>query len=410
MDCNIRKRHAQANKTTNRYPGFRPVMQAMRLEQQDPRYPDYRPEIVLDIDGETIRVTPEELLNDEQFVELQDSCNDADTRPEIRLRPLLGLSDKERVVVLDFVANLQYRPLLSFESGGTTFDDLLTAVLDAPVAKEVPGDLMRLRTAALQVVALQNPDVLETACAQIAMRLKELGEKGVRTDWLVREAKTIAKQLAEAASVAEEAVRPRLVRTYLVNAPVPPTVRVPCGWQLSEAGVRRSSDDAKVGMAAPVVICGRGKDCTKGTEHVCLAWFSDGRWQRRIVEREIVASTQKIVALAAYGVETVPCAAVFVPTQTGTTGRMISRFNPAVWIVALNRDERVCQGLAFSYGVHAEQLAEDPVNWQVFAENWLRKHQLPGAVAMLVAGPSARNPSANHRIEFLRVDERLRQP
>ena len=82
---------------------------------------------------------------------------------------------------------------------------------------------------------------------------------------------------------------------------------------------------------------------------------------------------------------------------------MISRFNPAVWIVALSRDAAVCQGLTFSYGVHPVQLAQEPENWRDFARQWLREHQLTGPVAMLVAGPSTRNPDANHRLEFLRV-------
>jgi pyruvate kinase len=101
--------------------------------------------------------------------------------------------------------------------------------------------------------------------------------------------------------------------------------------------------------------------------------------------------------------DTVPCVAMFVPTRTGTTARMISRFNPAVWIVALSHDPAVCQGLAFSYGVHPVHLSEDPENWRDFARDWLRTHQLPGNIAMLVAGPSTRNPDANHRLEFLRV-------
>ena len=84
---------------------------------------------------------------------------------------------------------------------------------------------------------------------------------------------------------------------------------------------------------------------------------------------------------------------------------MISRFNPAVWIVAFSREDAVCRGLMFSYGVHAEQLAEDPESWRDFARNWLREQHLPGNIAMLVAGPSPRNPDANHRIEFLRVGE-----
>jgi pyruvate kinase len=116
-------------------------------------------------------------------------------------------------------------------------------------------------------------------------------------------------------------------------------------------------------------------------------------------------AAEAIAAVVEHALETVPCAAVFVPTRTGTTARMISRFNPAVWIVAASPDAAVCQGLAFAYGVHAEHCTEDPENWRDFARNWLGEHRLPGTVAMLVAGPSPRNPDANHRIEFLRVGE-----
>jgi len=104
--------------------------------------------------------------------------------------------------------------------------------------------------------------------------------------------------------------------------------------------------------------------------------------------------------------ETVPCAAIFVPTRTGTTARMISRFNPPVWTVALSRDPAVCQGLAFSYGVHPEELTAEPEDWRAFAGDWLRRHQLAGDIAMLVAGPSEQHPEANCRLEFMRVGER----
>jgi pyruvate kinase len=117
-------------------------------------------------------------------------------------------------------------------------------------------------------------------------------------------------------------------------------------------------------------------------------------------------AAEAIASVVEHALETVRCAAVFVPTRTGTTAQMISRFNPPVWIVALSRDAMVCQGLAFSCGVHAVQLAEDPENWSNFARQWLREHRMPGPVAMLVAGPSTRNPEANYRIEFLRVGEK----
>ncbi len=117
-------------------------------------------------------------------------------------------------------------------------------------------------------------------------------------------------------------------------------------------------------------------------------------------------AAEAIASVVETALETVPCAAVFVPTRGGTTARMISRFNPAGWSVALSQEAAVCPGLAFSYGVHAVQLAEDPDNWRDYARQWLREHQVPGSGAMLVAGPSVRNPAANYRIEFLRVGEK----
>jgi pyruvate kinase len=84
---------------------------------------------------------------------------------------------------------------------------------------------------------------------------------------------------------------------------------------------------------------------------------------------------------------------------------MISRFKPTAWILAGTADPNVTQGLAFSYGVHPFPMQEEPEDWRGFARSWMHEHQLSGMLAMLVAGPSPRNPHANHRIEFLRVDD-----
>lgn len=142
-----------------------------------------------------------------------------------------------------------------------------------------------------------------------------------------------------------------------------------------------------------------------------IAAYTEGhRPPARLIELRAMShppanATEAIAAVVEHALDTVPCAAVFVPTKSGATARMISRFNPAVWNIALSRDAAVCQGLAFSYGVHPLQLDDDPENWREFASDWLREHQLPGAVAMLVAGPSSRNPGANHRLEFLRIGD-----
>jgi pyruvate kinase len=123
---------------------------------------------------------------------------------------------------------------------------------------------------------------------------------------------------------------------------------------------------------------------------------------RSKVQRPTTAA-EAVALVVEHALETVECAGLFVPTRTGTTARMISRFKPAVWIVALSRDPLVCQGLAFSYGVLPTHQEDDPDSWCGFARDWLQAHDLSGNVAMLVAGPSQRNPDANHRLEFLRV-------
>jgi pyruvate kinase len=120
-------------------------------------------------------------------------------------------------------------------------------------------------------------------------------------------------------------------------------------------------------------------------------------------EHAPTTAAEGIADVVEHALETVRCAAVFVPTRGGSTARMISRFKPAVWIAALSRDAAVCQALAFSYGVWPVQLTEDPDNWRDFAIGWLREQALTGPIAMLVAGPSDRHPDASHRIEFMRV-------
>jgi pyruvate kinase len=118
------------------------------------------------------------------------------------------------------------------------------------------------------------------------------------------------------------------------------------------------------------------------------------------------SAAEAIASVAQHVLDTVPCAAVLVPTSSGSTARMISRFKPTVWVAAPCADPAVCQGLAFSYGVHPIDNVDKPDNWRDFAADWLHSHQLPGRNVVLVAGPSVRNPDANYRVELLRTDDR----
>jgi pyruvate kinase len=114
-------------------------------------------------------------------------------------------------------------------------------------------------------------------------------------------------------------------------------------------------------------------------------------------------AAEAIALMVEHAVDTLPCAAVFVPTLTGTTARMITRYNPPVWVVAVSHDNNVCQGLAFSYGVHPVLLKDEPVSWSGFVRQWLCDQNLPGTIAMVVAGPSPNHPDDDYRMEFIRV-------
>jgi pyruvate kinase len=110
---------------------------------------------------------------------------------------------------------------------------------------------------------------------------------------------------------------------------------------------------------------------------------------------------EAIATVVENALETVPSDIVVVPTRTGTTARMLSRFKPAVWTLAVSHDASVCQGLAFSYGVYPVELTSEPEDWREFASAWTREHGLDVRTAMLVAGPSTRHPNANYRLEFM---------
>ncbi len=101
-------------------------------------------------------------------------------------------------------------------------------------------------------------------------------------------------------------------------------------------------------------------------------------------------------------------AAVIVPTATGYTARMISRFKLPVWIAAVSREEAVCQGLQFSYGVYPVHVEDQPEDWNAFARQWLQTQGLPPGLVVLTTGPSRSHPAANNRLEIIDLGRSLR--
>jgi pyruvate kinase len=118
-------------------------------------------------------------------------------------------------------------------------------------------------------------------------------------------------------------------------------------------------------------------------------------------------TAEAVATVVEHGLEAVPCDVAFVPTHTGTTARMLSRFKPAVWVVAASGDRAICQGLAFSYGVWPAAVEAEPDDWWTFARTWMDAHGVAGRRAILVAGPSTAHPDARYRIEFMRVGDSM---
>ena len=94
--------------------------------------------------------------------------------------------------------------------------------------------------------------------------------------------------------------------------------------------------------------------------------------------------------------------AVIVPTASGHTARMISRFKLPVWIAAVSPDIAVCQGLQFSYGVHPICEGVEARDWESFSRYWIKEQHLPeGGLAILIQGPSREHPEANPSMEII---------
>ena len=96
-------------------------------------------------------------------------------------------------------------------------------------------------------------------------------------------------------------------------------------------------------------------------------------------------------------------AAVFARTDTGASVRRLAAFRLPVWIVAVSPSAKTCQDLLFSSGVTAIHESKPPASWNSYVKDWVRRHELPGAFAILTQRPSPDDPESNHRMEIINL-------
>ena len=127
------------------------------------------------------------------------------------------------------------------------------------------------------------------------------------------------------------------------------------------------------------------------------------RNELRACGRDCGVDLKDLIALSVdTSVETVSPAALIVPSKSGASVRSITRFRLPVWIAAVSSNEATCQQLQFSYGVQPVYLPDDEIeDWNSFARDWLKRHEVEGDLVVLAAGPSPRHPQANNRMEII---------
>lgn len=113
----------------------------------------------------------------------------------------------------------------------------------------------------------------------------------------------------------------------------------------------------------------------------------------------------KLADLIAQSVETtlnrITPPTVIVPTRSGATARSISRSKLPVWITAVSSQEKTCQDLMFSYGVHPVHEPDHPEDWKLWAKKWLQTLGISEDLVVLTEGPSTNHPERNNRMELI---------
>ena len=94
-------------------------------------------------------------------------------------------------------------------------------------------------------------------------------------------------------------------------------------------------------------------------------------------------------------------AAIFANTRTGATARRLAAFHLPAWIVAVGNQEKTCQDLLFSHGVHPAYEPEPPTSWRSYVKAWLERHEVSGEFALVTHGPSGEE--AGHRMEVIEL-------
>jgi pyruvate kinase len=102
---------------------------------------------------------------------------------------------------------------------------------------------------------------------------------------------------------------------------------------------------------------------------------------------------------------------VFVPSCSGETARLLTRFRLPQWIIASTLEPKTCQDLQFSYGVFPVYASDEPAlldstSRRAYAAQWLREQAGGGAkTALMVEGAGTLHEAVTKRIDIITIED-----
>jgi hypothetical protein len=75
-------------------------------------------------------------------------------------------------------------------------------------------------------------------------------------------------------------------------------------------------------------------------------------------------------------------------------------------MIAPSPEEKTCQDLQFSSGIHPVRVNGDSNDWTPFVREYHQRDPLPGGLVLLTSGPSPEHRNTNHRLEIIELDAR----
>jgi pyruvate kinase len=131
----------------------------------------------------------------------------------------------------------------------------------------------------------------------------------------------------------------------------------------------------------------------------------------KIVDYEQVAGmsgeleTNDLVSMSIYvATQAHDTVAVFTPTLSGHTARMIGRFRLPLPIFAISPNVATCQELQFTYGVCPIYLEKRPESWERYARDWLADNGLHGDLALLTLGSGTGKFGSSNHVVFINLN------